>query len=1822
MSQILTTHAFGTTEEFGIAGIDGDITPVLSFDKLASNESVTLLPDTDEPITEWVLGMDIYIPSQSGTYTGLLQTGGGDADLFLKKSGATAALGISSVYQGSVAYDTWVRLVVSVTIEDGNTILRKFVDGELVGTQNLGVTDRWAIDPDIGLRLFTDDGNETSAGYISSLFFMADPPSAEEVAALVAANPDPSVDGFFAQSPAEGSIEVRFDETDLSPTYGDATAILQGSGYHTVTEFGDSQIGYAAQFGIAAPGADTLVLRYSEFSATEGLHVMLPEGRGDLNSYTLVWDLMVEDIGGFQSLLQIDPENDSDGDFFINGSGGIGINANYKGSVPADAWVRIALTVEDLGNGSSLLSKYIDGALVGTQTMPTARFTLDADTGFLVLADNDGETGSGYLAHFGLKDSVLSAAEIADMGGVHADGPFAEAEGAGQLGFDGYEAGAEFGLGEVTLIEDMPEEFEVELIDMRDMLVTPDSEAVSYDLAEVFGIGAHDFSLTNSNGDAVEAKIEDGVLTLNFGDYGLSDLVVTAIGADGETLIDNIRIRVAGEGAYTIAIMPDTQDYTSNSAIAQTFIDMTTWMAENADNKGIGFVTHVGDLTQWASASQFAFAKEAMNILRDAGISYSVLPGNHDIGVGSDGSKVTATYNDAFSISYMSEDPTFGGVYDQEPERYDNNYHLWDAPDGTGWIFLNLEFGPRDDVLRWADEVLTQFGDRKAMITTHSYNSFAGRHDPLGGPLEGEGAGYNYGWGRDSEGAWDGEEIWREVISSHANVVFTAGGHIFGDGAETVVSYNDYGNAVYQFLVNYQNGVALESSQGGRGGNGAIRLVTVDPENDAVYTETYFTETGEYFTGVRGTEEESRNGLTGDYKGHQEEFYEANVGVREAQAEADAGDDMVVAADEGATEAIVRLSSEGSTDPKGDIVSWVWTDRDGMIVAEGAEAEVTLDAGVHDLTLAVTTREGVTSSDDLRIIVKTDAVHLVETFNDGDAAGWIRAEVASASSLAFGTAQFFGLPLVGDEDAAVMKVDALSPTEAVRVQPGLEGTVDSYTLIYDLYIPGGQGNWTALFQTDLGNTSDGEIFIRSNGDTGGVGISGTYQGQISYDAWNRVALTVSVEDGKQSLSKYVNGELVAVQQVDSDMSNGSRWSFDGEKGFLLFADESGETSDLYVSAFGFTPGAMSAEDIAAMGGVDGDGPLGAAPVDGAFQLNFDAGLASKDFGAAKVTEVDLAAGGDLGSFLVKGSATIEDSTVDAPQGALFDQSNGAENLVIWEGGDWDELTMEVTLRSMDNDTIGVAFNHAGGSTYLLTLDNQTNTRHLQRIDAAGTTVLASESGGYTFNIAQDLVVTKVGGRITATLDGQALFGGAVIDEAPLSGGTVGLYSSGQKSSIFDDVVVRAPELTAHAGSNQLVIDWDGDGRETVTLDGSASVLVSEDTDAEWSGYGVRADGLVAEVTLGAGRNDLTLTLNTSDGVPSGVERLKALLHNLAGGSDEGASSDKVRYDLATGERLIAADRFEDGDAAGWRIVDTTELGGRADWQVIDGALVETSGAYSRELTWSGANNSDVWDRGWSPLGDGVYALHKGSFALWEGNTELTDYAIRAEVTAPEGSVGLMLNYVDENNYYKIELDARVGLVSLVKVVDNYESTIARSAATYTPGESFTLEARIVGGKVSATMDGFDLFAEAVEMHDIESGAAGVWSWGAAGASFDDVAIVDLTEAFQYEVHGTTGNDVLVGTERDEVFFLGGGKLNVATGGAGSDTFVFGAGTSDGTHGTTRIWDFEAGVDTLDLGDAEINRVQESKVAVHLWVGEDNDHIILTGATSFDDLAFV
>ena len=121
-------------------------------------------------VNQYTLIMDIMYPAaSSGQWRGLFQTSeanANDGDLFVNPGNG---IGISSVYHGTIAADTWHRVAFVVDLSLATERLKKFIDGTLVGSQDLsaGVDGRWALGTTA--LLFTDEDNETQIGFVNSL---------------------------------------------------------------------------------------------------------------------------------------------------------------------------------------------------------------------------------------------------------------------------------------------------------------------------------------------------------------------------------------------------------------------------------------------------------------------------------------------------------------------------------------------------------------------------------------------------------------------------------------------------------------------------------------------------------------------------------------------------------------------------------------------------------------------------------------------------------------------------------------------------------------------------------------------------------------------------------------------------------------------------------------------------------------------------------------------------------------------------------------------------------------------------------------------------------------------------------------------------------------------------------------------------------------------------------------------------------------------------------------------------------------------------------------------------------------------------------------------------------------------------------------------------------------------------------------------------------------------------------------------------------------------------------------------------------------------
>ena len=258
-----------------------------------------------------------------------------------------------------------------------------------------------------------------------------------------------------------------------------------------------------------------------------------------------------------------------------------------------------------------------------------------------------------------------------------------------------------------------------------------------------------------------------------------------------------LKMTTTGATNFTIIVLPDTQYY--SQLYPRLYRNQTRWIATHADDLNIVDVIHEGDIVnRHGSLLQWLRASLAMSILEDpirthraGGIPYSVLPGNMD--------QPTTTYNRFFGIRRFEDKSYYGG---HEALTNDNNFVLFNTST-LRFIVISLAYDPNADTLAWADDLLTTYADRRAIVVSHNLLSPPGTWDPAG------------------QRAY-------EALKRHTNLFLMLCGHNLGEARRT----DTYDNStVYTLLANFQGYP--------HGGEGYLRILEFCPEANQIHVRTF-----------------------------------------------------------------------------------------------------------------------------------------------------------------------------------------------------------------------------------------------------------------------------------------------------------------------------------------------------------------------------------------------------------------------------------------------------------------------------------------------------------------------------------------------------------------------------------------------------------------------------------------------------------------------------------------------------------------------------------------------------------------------------------------------------------------------------------------------------------------------------------------------------------------------------------------------------------------------------------------------------------------------
>ena len=237
----------------------------------------------------------------------------------------------------------------------------------------------------------------------------------------------------------------------------------------------------------------------------------------------------------------------------------------------------------------------------------------------------------------------------------------------------------------------------------------------------------------------------------------------------------------------------DTQNLTGYDQ-ENIYYETMNWISNNVKKLNMVYLSHLGDVTQNNTVKEWEIAKKGFDMIQGK-LPYNIALGNHDYpspshGVGAEFRDET-NFKNCFPYDWYMEgytDASQGGTF--EEDNAVNVYKCVKVGD-IEYIMFALEFGPRDEVLDWVSEVLKQYPNKKAIISTHSYYTRDGQLTTFEAQKYG-------GYFKDGN---EGIDIWNKLVKKHENIVLVNCGHSMGTQSQQHESLNKFGGKVVQIMA-------------------------------------------------------------------------------------------------------------------------------------------------------------------------------------------------------------------------------------------------------------------------------------------------------------------------------------------------------------------------------------------------------------------------------------------------------------------------------------------------------------------------------------------------------------------------------------------------------------------------------------------------------------------------------------------------------------------------------------------------------------------------------------------------------------------------------------------------------------------------------------------------------------------------------------------------------------------------------------------------------------------------------------------------------------
>ncbi len=251
----------------------------------------------------------------------------------------------------------------------------------------------------------------------------------------------------------------------------------------------------------------------------------------------------------------------------------------------------------------------------------------------------------------------------------------------------------------------------------------------------------------------------------------------------------------------------DQHEYPAND----TFVKIYDYIINNADSKNIAHVFGLGDITERASVwewvkngcpyapdEEFSIAVEQFVRMKEAGLDFSLVRGNHESW--DSYNKYLGTGSEAGTLNYAGlVDEVY--VHPNGTADYTNTIHYFSAGN-LDYMVVTLDYGASDAVLNWAGERIQANPYKNVIVTTHAYMYHDGTtidtNDSPAPSSDSDNIVY------DKSNINNGDDMWNKFISRYPNIVLAMSGHDPTDDIVMSQWTGEHGNIVTNVLIDPQ----------------------------------------------------------------------------------------------------------------------------------------------------------------------------------------------------------------------------------------------------------------------------------------------------------------------------------------------------------------------------------------------------------------------------------------------------------------------------------------------------------------------------------------------------------------------------------------------------------------------------------------------------------------------------------------------------------------------------------------------------------------------------------------------------------------------------------------------------------------------------------------------------------------------------------------------------------------------------------------------------------------------------------------------------------